>query len=389
MNFHNLIMKRNPLLRFLLFLVFLLLIIAGVFFWKFDQTSLLERQAYQQLLPSTSSILRQREPSTCDNPSLQVLEEEFTSLVAHIVPSVVSITSTDAPNYELLLRKFFGFSEESRSFPSKMGSGMIVSKNGDIITNWHVIKDAIEVTVQLDDGRTLAAKFVGFDEQADIAILKIQAENLTPISFGNSDLVKVGQTVVAVGNPFGLQETVTEGIISAKGRRALSETVHEFFQTSALINPGNSGGPLVNIHGEVIGINNFIISRSGGAEGLGFATPSNVARHIYNDITRYGHVINPWFGVVLHPLNLSLTKQLGLTSTSGALIAATLKDSPAEKAGIKTGDVITSFNNHSIQDSIDLRHCVEQTEVGEKVILTVQRSGRVLSLSTTIQEEPK
>jgi serine protease Do len=382
-------MKRYQLPRFLLFLLFLFFVVTGIFLWKFYQTSLLEKRTYQQLLPPSSTLLTQADSSSCRNPSLQVLDEEFTSLIAHIVPSVVSIITTDAPNCEDLLREFLGPSHVQEASPNKMGSGMIVSKSGDIITNWHVVKDAIEVHAQLDDGRSLPTKLVGFDDRADIAILKIQADHLIPIPFGNSDQVKVGQTVVAIGNPFGLQETVTEGIISAKGRRALSETVNEFFQTSALINPGNSGGPLVNIHGEVIGINNFIISRSGGAEGLGFAIPSNVARRVYNDITRYGHVLRPWFGVVLRPLNTPLAKQLGLTRTSGALIAATLLNSPAEKAGLKPGDVITSFNHHSINDPIDLRHCLEQTEVGEKVTLTIERYGDTVSLSTSIQEEPK
>ncbi|MFZ4116292.1 MAG: trypsin-like peptidase domain-containing protein [Chthoniobacterales bacterium] len=383
-------MNRYQLPRFLLFLLFLFLTVAGIFIWKLYQTSLLETQSCQQLPPPPAPLLkREKSAYSLSNPSLQILDEEFTNLVAHIVPSVVSIITTDAPDREALLREFFGLSQERSSSPNKMGSGMIVSNSGDIITNWHVVKDAIEITVQLDDGRSLPAKLIGCDERADIAVLNIQGDHLIPLPFGDSDQVKAGQSVVAIGNPFGLQETVTEGIISAKGRRALSETVNEFFQTSALINPGNSGGPLVNIHGEVIGINNFIISRSGGAEGLGFAIPSNVARRVYNDMIRYGHVIRPWFGVVLRPLNLPLAKQLGLTSTSGALIAATLPGSPAEKAGIRTGDVITVFNNHPIQDWMDLRHRVAETDAGEKVTLIIQRYGHPLSLSTTIQEEPK
>jgi len=375
-------MKGYKIIRFLLFLLFLFVMIAGLLVWKSYHASLLEKKIYQQPSAPPSAPLIERKLFSFPNHSLQVLEEEFTNLVSHIVPSVVSITSLDAPSYETVLREFFGFTHDSTSSSNKMGSGIIVSKRGDIITNWHVIKDAIEVTVQLDDGRSLAAKLVGCDEKADVAILNIQADHLTPIAFGNSDLVKVGQKVVAVGNPFGLQETVTDGIISAKGRRALNEPSYEFFQTSALINPGNSGGPLVNIHGEVIGINNFIISRSGGAEGLGFAIPSNVVRRIYNDITMYGHVINPWFGVVLCALNKPLTR------TSGAVIAGVLLNSPAEKAGINIGDVITAFNNHSIKNSLDLRRCVEQTKIGEHVALTIQRCGRVVSLTATMEEEP-
>lgn len=384
-------MHRYQLPRFLLFLLFLLLAVAGVFFWKFYQRTLFEKESYQHLLSPTSSFLARGSSASSNlhNNSLQILDEEFTGLVARVVPSVVSIITTDALDRDALLREFFGLSHDSTTPPNKMGSGMIVSTKGDIITNWHVVKNALEVIVQLNDGRSLPAKLVGFDERADIAILNIKADNLVAISLGDSDQVKVGQSVLAIGNPFGLQETVTEGIISAKGRRAMSESVNEFFQTSALVNPGNSGGPLVNIYGEVIGINNFIISRSGGAEGLGFAIPSNVARRVYNSIMKYGHVIRPWFGVVLRPLNAPLARQLALTSTAGALIAATLPGSPAEQAGIQPGDVITVFNNHPIQDWIDLRNCVAATEAGQKVTLTIQRSGHPVYFSARIQEEPK
>jgi len=345
-----------------------------------------------QRIPShrRSSLLHERSgPPPLKNVSLKILDEEFTDLVAHVLPSVVSITTTDMPDREVLLKQFFGFSKDPTSSSNKMGSGMIVSLRGHVITNWHVVKDAIKATVQLNDGRSLPATLIGYDECSDIAVLKIKTDDLTPITFGDSDLVKVGQNVMAVGNPFGLQETVTEGIISAKGRRAMSEASHEFFQTSASINPGNSGGPLVNINGEVVGINNFIISNSGGAEGLGFAIPSNVARRIYNNIIEHGHVIRPWFGIVLRPLNTSLARQLGLHSTTGALIAAIHPNSPAEKAGLKIGDIIMTFNDHSIKDWIDLRNRVAETYTGETVHLTVLREGRSLPMNVTIQEEPK
>ncbi len=334
------------------------------------------------------SLLRERKviPSF-NNISLQVLDEEITELVARTVPSVVSIITTDQPSRDALLRTFFGLADRTTSSPSQMGSGIIVSKKGHIITNWHVIKDAAEVTVELSDGRSFQATLLGFDERADIAILKIDAEGLTPIAFGDSDQVQVGQNVMAIGNPFGLEETVTQGIISAKGRRAMSEATHEFFQTSALINPGNSGGPLVNIYGEVIGINNFIISRSGGAEGLGFAIPSNVARRTYNDIMQQGHVTRPWFGVILRPLTPSLAHQLELKNTDGALIAGTLPNSPAEQAHLQPGDVITSFNNHRIKDWIDLRNRIAETKDGENIPVTLLRHGSTLTVSVQMKEE--
>ena len=384
-------MNRYQLPRFLLFLLFLLLLIAGLCFWKFFQAEPLPMTPHQRTAAyHRASLLQQgTELPPLKNISLKMLDEEFTDLVAHVLPSVVSITTTDMPSRETLLRQFFGLSGRPPLSSNKMGSGMIVSAKGHVITNWHVVKDAIEATVQLEDGRSLPARLIGFDERADIAVLKIEADDLTPITFGDSDHVKVGQSVLAIGNPFGLQETVTEGIISAKGRRAMSEAANEFFQTSASINPGNSGGPLVSIDGEVVGINNFIISRSGGAEGLGFAIPSNVARRVYNDIIKHGHVIRPWFGVVLRPLNASLARQLGLHDTTGALVAATLPDSPAEHAHLELGDVITSFNGRDIKDWMDLRNRVAETQAGDNVHLSVLRQGHPLHVSVTIQEEPK
>jgi serine protease Do len=198
----------------------------------------------------------------------------------------------------------------------------------------------------------------------------------------------VGQQVFAIGNPFGLQETVTQGIISAKGRRAMSEASNEFFQTSTQINPGNSGGPLINIHGEVIGINNFIISQSGGAEGLSFAIPSNVAHRIYNNIIEYGHVARPWFGVATRSLNPALAEQLGLKTTSGALVVATLPGSPAEVAGVQSGDLIVEFNGKPIIDRVDLRNRVAETEIGKNISIALLRKNTPITLTVKIEAEP-
>ncbi|MFI0347374.1 MAG: S1C family serine protease [Chthoniobacterales bacterium] len=385
---------RYQLPRFLFFLFSILLLVAAVYFGKIfflESSSSAMLNIYRP--PGLRHHLNFRHEEEVDevslaNPSLGLLDEEFTSLVSHIIPSVVSIITTDVPSRDELLRQFFRFSNQQQSPDNKMGSGMIASSQGDIITNWHVIKDASEVIVQLNDGRMLSATLTGFDERADIAVLKIHAEGLVPISLGDSDDVKVGQLVVAVGNPFGLQETVTQGIISAKGRRAISEAVNEFFQTSTLINPGNSGGPLVDIHGNVIGINNFIISRSGGAEGLSFAIPSNVARRVYNDIMEHGRVIRPWFGVVMRPLNDVLALQLGLHNKKGALVAATLPGSPAEQAGLKPGDLITTFNGRLIKDWIDLRNRIAEAKTGEEALIRLERHGSLMELRVKIQEEP-
>jgi serine protease Do len=319
---------------------------------------------------------------------LESMDSEFTSLVEHVIPSVVSITTTTAPGREALVREFFGLGGGGVNRTSKMGTGMIVSSEGHIVTNWHVVNGASVVSVQLSDNRTVPARVVGADQRSDIAVLKVEAEGLTPIAFGDSEQVRVGQMVFAVGNPFGLQETVTQGIISAKGRRS-SEADNEFFQTSTIINPGNSGGPLIDIHGKVIGINNFIYSHASGAEGISFAIPSNVARRVYEDIVQHGRVIHPWFGVKMAPLTPSLAQQLGLPDTQGALVAATLANSPAERSGLLGGDIILSFNGRPIRDWKDLRNRVAEAEVGTPVKLTILRDGKPLELTAVIEEEPE
>ncbi|MBX9742618.1 MAG: trypsin-like peptidase domain-containing protein [Chthoniobacterales bacterium] len=383
---------RYQLPRFLLFLFFLFLFVAALFFWKSFSGASVSCQPDSCVTkphPHSSLLHGGKTIFSLTNPSLEALDQELTNLVAHALPSVVSIIATDQPNHDALLREFFEFTERPIPPSNKMGSGMIVSSKGHIITNWHVIKNTGAIMVELSDGRGISAKLLGFDDRTDIAILKINAEGLTPIVLGDSDQVQVGQSVMAIGNPFGLEETVTEGIISAKGRRAISEAAHEFFQTSALINPGNSGGPLIDIHGEVIGINNFIISRSGGAEGLAFAIPSNVARRVYNDIMQYGYVTRPWFGVILRPLNPRLAHQLCLQSTSGALIVATVPHSPAAQAHLEPGDVITTFNNRPIKDWIDLRNRIAEIKVGTTVSIGIHRAGQPLTIPVTIEEEPE
>jgi serine protease Do len=381
--------RRGNLPAFLLFLFALALAVGGIAFWRLMQPKPLSQVPQTHSGGSALQEQKERPPlALAPDRSLETMDREFTDLVEHVIPSVVSITTTTAPDRDALIRQFFGLGGGNVSRNNKMGSGMIVSPEGYIVTNWHVVKGASQVTIQLSDGRSLPASIAGADQRSDIAVLKIATEGLEPIAFGDSELVKVGQMVFAVGNPFGLQETVTQGIISAKGRRTLSEAANEFFQTSTTINPGNSGGPLVDIHGKVIGINNFILSRSGGSEGIGFAIPSNVARRVYEDIVQRGRVIHPWFGVVMRPLNASLAKQLGLPDANGALVAATLAGSPAERSGLVGGDVIISFNNHPIRDGKDLRNRVAEAEVGPPTGLGVLRAGKPLQLSVTMIEEP-
>lgn len=381
--------KKRPgnLPAFLLFLMALALAVGGMAFWRLNQPS---RPEFSTTVPrSPAERLAEERVTLRPGYSLEAMDREFTELVDHVVPSVVSINTTSLPDREALVRQFFGLGRAGVAQNNKMGSGMIVSPEGHIVTNWHVIAGASQVTIQLNDGRSLPARLAGADQRSDIAVLKVDAEGLTPIAFGDSENVRVGQMVFAVGNPFGLQETVTQGIISAKGRRTTSEEANEFFQTSTTINPGNSGGPLIDIHGRVIGINNFIISRSGGSEGIGFAIPSNVAQRVYQDIVQRGRVIHPWFGVVMRPLNASLARQLGLLGTKGALVAATMAGSPADKGGVLGGDVILSFNGHPIVDAKDLKKRVSETEIGSPVSMAVLRNGQPLDLTITMQEEPE
>lgn len=378
--------KHGNLAIFLLFLLLLALAVGGISFWRIMKSSLSSAPSIGFHGGRSSPFIQNNAlPST---HSLESIDSEFTRLVERAIPSVVSITTTAAPDREALVRQFFGLGGGGVSQAGKMGSGMIVSSEGHIVTNWHVINGASEVSIQLNDQRILPARVIGFDQRSDIAVLKIDATELTPIDFGDSELVRVGQMVFAVGNPFGLQETVTQGIISAKGRRTMSEAANEFFQTSTTINPGNSGGPLIDIHGNVIGINNFILSRSGGSEGIGFAIPSNVARRVYDDIVQRGRVIHPWFGVVMRPLTISLAQQLGLPNTSGALVAATLPNSPAERSGLRGGDVILSFNTRLIRDGKDLRNRIAEAQVGAPAKFMVLRDGKQLELSVVMEEEP-
>ncbi|MFZ0709645.1 MAG: trypsin-like peptidase domain-containing protein [Terrimicrobiaceae bacterium] len=361
----------KSLLRFLVFALIVAAVVAGVYFWKNARPKAVETTS-----PSNAAANRS---------ILTALDREFTTLVNQVLPSVVSIEAvpgdTIDPRIQMLRLLFGGNELDAR--PS--GSGVIVSENGHIVTNLHVVSNARSVQVQLADGRTLPAKFVGADGPSDIALLKIEAEALQPLPFGDSDRVNVGQMVFAVGNPLGLQETVTQGIISAKGRRALSEAANEFFQTDAAVNPGNSGGPLVNLEGEIIGINNSISPQG---QGIGFAIPSNTVRRVFESIRDHGRFIRPWFGAYMRSLTPQLAQQLGLPDAAGVLVMLTYEGSPAEKGDVKSGDVIIEFNGKPIRDLIDLRNRVAETDIGQKVAMRVRRAGKELTLQTVLAAEP-
>lgn len=315
---------------------------------------------------------------------LEQLDREFQELVQQVRPSVVSITAENPMG--VIARQPGGWGV--LRLPPNLGSGAIVSEGGHVLTNLHVIQSASVVFVHLHDGRTFEAELIGADPLTDIAILKIDAKGLKPLPFGNSDEVRPGQVVFAVGNPYGLQETVTQGIISGIGRRSTTETVNEFFQTDTAINPGNSGGPLLNIHGEMIGVNNAIHTRSGGWEGISFAIPSNTARRVFEDIVRYGRVKRTWFGVAWQrAITPQLARQLGLPGDYGVLIEYTFENSPAEEAGLRAGDVIVEFNGRRVNDGFDLRARVAEMQVGDVAEVVFYRRGRRFSTQVRLAEQ--
>jgi serine protease Do len=262
---------------------------------------------------------------------------------------------------------------------------VIVSEGGYILTNNHVVAGADEVTVALSDDRRLTAEVVGTDDKSDVAVLKVDAENLLPAPLGDSDAIRVGQWVLAIGSPFGLDQTVTAGIVSAKGRADVGIADYEdFIQTDAAINPGNSGGPLVNLEGEVVGINTAIASRTGGFMGVGFAIPSNMARTIMENIIDDGRVERGWLGAMIQDLSPELAESFNFHSTDGVLIGDVVPDGPADKAGIRAGDIVTKFNGKPVRKMSQLRNAVASTAPETEAEVEVFRDGKRMTRTVTI-----
>jgi len=307
-----------------------------------------------------------------------------------IEPSVVAIETTQVMRRRVSdeWSHLFGRQPEMRA--QGQGSGVIIDADeGYILTNFHVVNQATRVDVRLADGSVVPkAQVVGRDPLTDIAVIKINHRNLTAAKWGNSDELEVGDPVLAVGSPFGLAQSVTAGIISAKGRRGLpvNLTYQDFLQTDAAINPGNSGGPLVNMKGEVVGINTAIIGPS--YQGVGFAIPSQLAQEVYQKIKAGGTVARGWLGVELQPLTDRLAKQLGLENTRGALVASVLQDGPAHQAGIEPGDVIVRWNQTEIKEPTDLSMAVARTAIGSKATVVFLRDGQQQTATVTVGERP-
>jgi serine protease Do len=283
---------------------------------------------------------------------------------------------------EDFFRRFF---EETPRRPVRAsGSGFVLSPDGHIVTNNHVVEDATEIQVKLADGRELTAKVVGRDPKTDLALLKVEATGLPVIPLGDSAALQVGEPVMAIGNPFGLEQTVTTGIVSATGRVIGSGPYDNFIQTDASINPGNSGGPLINGRGEVVGINTAIFSQSGGSVGIGFAVPSSLAKVVLTQLAEHGTVERGWLGVSIQPMTRELARAFKRSDASGALVSAVIEGSPAEKAGVKAGDVIVEFDGKKVAKSEDLPRLVADVHVGNEVPMVVVREGKNVRLTAKI-----
>jgi len=328
--------------------------------------------------------------------SLEALNRERRALVGSVLPSVVAVKTSKKigirREYGLDPFEFF-FGNRQRRFrnpndealvQNSLGSGVIVTNEGHIITNNHVVDQVDEIEVQLSDGQTKKARLVGADEQVDLAVLKIDNPGVKPLRLADSDAVQPGDFVLAIGNPFGFEETVTEGIISSKGRPNRSDFFGELLQTDAAINPGNSGGPLINLRGEVIGINTAIASTTGGSQGVGFAIPSNTVRTALESLLKQGRIIRGYLGIQMRPLQPGESD----TEADGVTVAGVIAGSPAAQAGIQSGDVIRKFDGRDVKNFNALRILVAQTQLNKQVELEIERDGKPIKVTTQIREQP-
>lgn len=337
---------------------------------------------------------------------------DFTQLVEQNASAVVNISTLqkvqrkqNIPELngipEELLRRFFGDAfpppaqggspapkKNGKPEAQSLGTGFILSADGYIVTNHHVVADADEIIVRFSDRRELSAKVIGSDERTDVALLKVEAKNLPSVKIGQASKMKVGEWVVAIGSPFGFEATVTKGILSAKERALPDDTYVPFLQTDVPINPGNSGGPLFNMSGEVVGINSQIYSRSGGFMGLSFSIPIEVAMNAVQQIKQQGYVVRGYLGVNVQEVTQELSESFGMVKPKGALIAEVIPDTPASKAGLKAGDIIVSINGHEIARSGNLPPLVGMTPVGQQVSIGILRQGKEMTLPILIEALP-
>ncbi|NVK05344.1 MAG: Do family serine endopeptidase [Flavobacteriia bacterium] len=351
---------------------------------------------YEQFTEHTPQVLIQESNTT---PSIRTANgaplqwDSFSDAAESAVNSVVHVkTSVEQGYYMSPFRGFnFGRGNMTPRIVEGAGSGVILSEDGYIVTNNHVVQNARSVKVMLNDNREFTAEVVGTDPTTDIAVLKIEADDLTPLPFANSDDIRLGQWVLAVGNPFNLTSTVTAGIVSAKGRNINiideKSAIESFIQTDAAVNPGNSGGALVNVNGDLVGINTAISTHTGSFEGYSFAIPSNLAQKVVSDIIEYGRVQRAYLGVNITNVTPELSAQLGLEATSGVYIADVVEGSAAQDAGLERGDIITRINNRTVSRTSELLEVVGSKRPGDDVQLTVDRDGEANVFSLTLTNE--
>jgi serine protease Do len=343
-------------------------------------------EVYAQVnkLPDFTDLVENNGAAVVNISTIQKQRTNGDQIFQEMLPNIPK----DSPFYEFFRRHMQPFSTPRRAQPRSMGSGFIISKDGYILTNAHVVESVDEITVKLNDKREYDAKVIGTDRKTDIALIKIEAKNLPIVTQGDPDKLKVGEWVLAIGSPFGFEHSVTAGIVSAKGRSLAQENFVPFIQTDVAINPGNSGGPLFNMAGEVVGINSQIYSRTGGFMGLSFAIPIDVATGIADQLKISGKITRGRIGVMIQELTKELADSFGLSEANGALVVAVQKDSPAEKAGVAVSDVILKFDGKDVDSSADLPRIVGNTKPGSKVSMEVWRDGKIKKISITVGEIP-
>ncbi len=354
---------------------------------------------YPELVGSPKPVVELKESSqTRPASSSEMGMVSYADAVKKAVPAVVNIYTTKIITERVnpffndpFFKRFFGneLGRPRQRQESSLGSGVIMSKEGYILTNNHVTTGAQEIAVVLYDGRTTQAKLVGADPESDLAVLKINLENIPSITLGHSKQTRVGDVVLAIGNPFGVGQTVTSGIVSALGRHSLGiNTFENFIQTDAAINPGNSGGALINAYGDLIGINSAIFSKSGGSQGIGFAIPVSLAKNVLTQIIEQGHVIRGWLGVKIQDINPGLAESFGLKSTDGVVITNIVLNGPADKAGLDRGDVITHIGNEKVHDFREALVLISKHKPNETIVLTIVREGKVIKKKAKVIERP-